>query len=76
MALSAVNSEMVREKAREAGDHLKDKLPPCNFLKARNPYAHVFERLKFHLGRSYRDCEDDQVPQILEIIEWYRSNPC
>lgn len=76
MALSAENIELVREKAREAGDHLKGKLPPCKFLKVRNSYAHVFERLKSRLGRSYRDCDDDEVPRILELIEWYRNNPC
>jgi hypothetical protein len=28
------------------------------------------------LGRSYKDCEDWEVPRILEMIEWYKNNPC
>ena len=76
MALSPENIQIIREKAREAGDHLKGRLPPCKFLKVRNSYAHIFERLKSRLGRSYRDCEDSEMPRILELIEWYRNNPC
>ncbi len=76
MALSPENIQIIRERAREAGDHLKGRLPPCKFLKVRNSYAHIFERLKSRLGRSYRDCEDSEMPRILELIEWYRNNPC
>jgi hypothetical protein len=76
MALSPENIQIIRVKAREAGDHLKGRLPPCKFLKVRNSYAHVYERLKARLGRSYKDCEDEEMPRILELIEWYRNNPC
>jgi hypothetical protein len=76
MALSPENIQIIRERAREAGDHLKGRLPPCKFLKVRNSYAHIFERLKSRLGRSYRDCDDSEMPRILELIEWYRNNPC
>jgi len=76
MALSPENIQMIREKAREAGDHLKGKLPPCKFLKVRNSYAHIYERLKSRLGKSYKDCDDYEMPRILELIEWYRNNPC
>lgn len=76
MALSSENIQIIREKAREAGDHLKGRLPPCKFLKVRNSYAHIYERLKSRLGRSYKDCEDSEMPRILEMIEWYRNNPC
>ena len=55
---------------------MKGKLPPCKFLKERNSYAHIWERLKSRLGRSYKDCEDSQVPEILRMIEWYKNNPC
>jgi len=76
MSLSPENTQLIREKAREAGDHLKGKLPPCKFLKVRNSYAHIYERLLSRLGRSYKDCDDSDVPRILELIEWYRNNPC
>ncbi len=76
MALSKEATQIVREAAREAGDHLKGKLPPCPFLKERNSYAHIWERLKSRLGRSYKECEDEELPRILELIQWYRNNPC
>jgi hypothetical protein len=76
MALSKENQLLVRSAAKEAGDHLVGKLPPCKFLKQRNSYAHIWERLKARLGRSYKDCDDAEVPKILSLIEWYRNNPC
>jgi hypothetical protein len=76
MPLSKENVEIVRAAAKDAGDHLNGKLPPCKFLKKRNSYAHLYERLKFRLGRSYKDCSDDELPRILELIEWYKNNPC
>lgn len=76
MALSKSNIEIVRRAAKDAGDHLQGKLPPCKFLKQRNSYAHIWERLKSRLGRSYKDCEDIEMPKILAMIEWYKNNPC
>jgi transposase len=76
MALSKDAVQMVREAAKEAGDHLKGKLPPCPFLKERNSYAHIWERLKARLGKSYKDCDDEDLLRILELIQWYRNNPC
>ncbi len=76
MALSKENIELIRERAKDAGDHLKGNLPPCKFLKERNSYAHIWERLKHRLGKSYKECDDQEVPRILEMIEWYKNNPC
>ena len=58
--------------AKEAGDHLKDKLPGDH----RNSYAHIWERIKSKMGKSYKECSDDQLDEILEIIAWHRENPC
>lgn len=76
MPLSKENQLLVRTAAREAGDHLKGKLPPCKFLKQRNSWAHIYERLRARLGKSYKDCDDEQLPEILRMIEWYKNNPC
>jgi len=76
MGLSEENRHFIIQTIKEAGDHLQGKLPPCKFLKKRNPYAHLYERLKARLGKSYKDCDDNQVPEILRLIEWYRNNPC
>lgn len=76
MALTEENQKIIRAAAKDAGDHLNGKLPPCKFLKKRNSYAHIYERLKSRLGQSYKDCDDSQVPEILRMIEWYKNNPC
>lgn len=76
MGLSKENQLLIRAAAKDAGDHLQGKLPPCKFLKQRNSYAHIWERLKARLGRSYKDCDDLEVPCILDLIEWYKNNPC
>lgn len=76
MPLSKEAQAIVKIAAKDAGDHLKGKLPPCKFLKQRNSYAHIWERLKSRLGKSYKDCDDSQVPDILRMIEWYKNNPC
>ena len=76
MPLSQESIDIVRVAAKDAGDHLKGKLPPCKFLKERNSYAHLWERLRARLGKSYKDCDDSQLPEILRMIEWYKNNPC
>jgi len=76
MSLSPESVTLIRIAAKDAGDRLKGKLPPCKFLKERNSYAHIWERLRSRLGKSYKDCDDHQVPEILRMIEWYKNNPC
>ena len=76
MPLSEESVKIVRAAAKEAGDHLQGKLPPCKFLKKRNSYAHIYERLVAMLGRSYKDCDDEDLPIILEVIKFYREHPC
>lgn len=69
--------KVILEAARLAGDELKGKLPPHPFHpKGRNSHAHVFERIKSAMGRSYKDCEDWEAERILGIIEYYVKNPC
>ena len=76
MALSNEAKKIIQNAVAEGGKALEGKLPPCPWLKKRNPYAHLYERLKSRLGKSYKDCEDSQVPEILRMIEWYKNNPC
>lgn len=76
MALSSENRKMIQQAVADSGKALEGKLPPCPFLKKRNPYAHLYERLRARLGRSYKDCEDEEMPRILDLIEWYKNNPC
>ena len=69
--------KVILEAARLAGDELKGKLPPHHMHpKGRNSYAHIFERIKSKMGRSYKDCEDWEASRILDLIEYYTNNPC
>lgn len=61
---------------KEAGDFLKDKLPAHPGLAKRNPYAHLWERIKSTKSKSYKECDDSEVGEILELIVYYRNNPC
>ena len=77
MAMSAEVQVLILDAARQAGDELKGKLPSHpKHPKGRNSYAHVFERIKSRMGRSYKDCEDYEAERILDIIEYYAKNPC
>ena len=74
--MSPNNCKLIQAAVKEAGDHLKGKLPPCKFLKERNSYAHLWERIKSRMGKSYKDCDDEQFHEIMNMIAWYRNNPC
>ena len=68
--------KIILEAARQAGAELKGKLPPhLKHPKGRNSYAHIFERIKSKMGRSYKDCEDWEAHRILDLIEYYSNNP-
>tara|TARA_R100001510_G_C7643402_1_gene200916 strand:- start:1036 stop:1263 length:228 start_codon:yes stop_codon:yes gene_type:complete len=69
--------KIIYEAAIKAGDELKGKLPPHRFHpNGRNPYAHVFERIKSKMGKSYKECQDWEADKILDLIEYYVKNPC
>ncbi len=76
MALTQESTRLIRMKVDEAGTHLAGKLPTSESHLTRNSFAHVWERLRHHLGKSYKDCDEDEVPRILELIEHYKNNPC
>lgn len=70
-------AKVIQETVRQAGDELKGKLPPSpRHPKGRNSYAHLYERIKSKMGRSYKECEDWEAPRILDLIEYYVKNPC
>ena len=76
MPLSPEVREIVQSAARQAGDELKGKLPPISWLPKRNSHAHVYERIKSKMGRSYKDCEDWEAERILDYIQYLVENPC
>jgi hypothetical protein len=69
------NAKLVRDAVKEAGDYLQEKLPPHPNHAKRNAYAHLWRAIKEEMGKSYKDCEDTDVPAILGIIAHLRSNP-
>jgi len=76
MALSPEVAKIIREAVRIGGEQLQGKLPPHPRLKKRNPYAHLYERIKSKMGKSYKDCDDPDAMRILELIQYYVDNPC
>ena len=67
---------LIQEAVRIGGAQLEGKLPAKPYLKKRNPYAHLYERVKSKMGKPYRECEDWQAGRILDLIEYYSNNPC
>lgn len=74
--MSPDNRKRVQEAVKEAGAHLDGKLPAHVGLRNRNSYAHLWERIRYHMGKSYKDCDDEQVAEVLQLIQHYRSHPC
>ena len=70
------NKKVIQAAVKEAGLHLEGKLPDHPPLPKRNPYAHLWERVKHTMGKSYKLCGDEDVQKILETIAWYRENIC
>ena len=69
--------KIILDAARQAGDELKGRLPPHpKHPKGRNSYAHIFERIRSRMGKSYKECDDSDAQKILDIIEYYTNNPC
>ena len=77
MAMSPEVQGLILKAAKIAGDELKGKLPyHPRHPSGRNSYAHIFERIKSKMGKSYKDCDDWQAKEILDLIEYYANNPC
>jgi len=69
------NRKRIQEAAGKAGDELKDKLPSLPDFPNRNSYAHVWREIKEAFGKTYKECTDEQVDEILAVIERTRLNP-
>lgn len=75
MGLSNKQAKLIQEAVGLAGKELEIKLRPLPGRSKRNPYAHLYKAIKDTMGRSYKDCEDFEVQQIMDIIEFYTNNP-
>ena len=61
---------------QKTGDELIGRLPDHpSHPKGRNPYAHIALEIKNHFGMSYKDIEDDKIPELEKFIEFIQNNP-
>lgn len=75
MALSKENRDLVIKAVGEAGEAIKDQILPTAEIPNRNAFAHIWRHIKHTLGKSYKEADDSELPRILELIEWCKSNP-
>jgi hypothetical protein len=70
------NKRVILERIREASQNLKGKLPPSGkHPKGRNPYAHIPKVIKRLCGASYTELPDEELPVVMEIIEYCEKHP-
>ncbi len=69
------NCKLIQLKVKDAGEFLKDKLPQSIHKIKRNSFAHIWERIKTKMGKSYKFCDDSQFEEIIELIEFLKNNP-
>jgi hypothetical protein len=70
------NRETVREKIQEAAKNLEGKLPQSfKHPQGRNPYAHIPKVIKSIFGKSYKDINDEDLEEVLEVIKYCEKNP-
>ena len=70
------NARRLWKLIQEAGDYLQNKLPDSSsHSKGRNPYAHVALCIKEKFENSYKDIPDEQFQEVVDYIEYLKSNP-
>ena len=70
------NASKLWKIIQEAGDYLQRKLPDhLNHPKGRNSYAHVAICVRSKFKKSYKDIEDDKFQEVIDYIEFLKTNP-
>ena len=70
------NKKKIWKLIQKTGDELIGRLPDHpSHPKGRNPYAHIALEIKNHFGMSYKDIEDDKIPELEKFIEFIQNNP-
>lgn len=69
------NKKRIQDAVALAGKDLERKLKPLPEIPNRNGYAHLWKAIKTKFGKTYSQCDDSQVDEILQLIEWCRQNP-
>jgi len=74
--MNAENREVVKAAINIAAGELESKLPwSAQHPAGRNPYAHISSILRKLLGHSYTECNNKDVPAILDLINKIKENP-
>ncbi len=70
------NSRKLWKIIQEAGHYLEGQLPDHpNHPKGRNPYAHVAICVKKKFKSSYKDIPDEKYKEVINYIEFLKTNP-
>ena len=70
------NASKLWKIIQEAGDYLQGQLPEhLNHPKGRNPYAHVAICVKSEFKESYKDIKDEKLQEVIDYIEFLKTNP-
>ena len=68
-------SDRIRQAVALGGKALEGNLPKSESHSERNPYAHIWRCVKTKMGKSYKDCNDDDEQEIIEYISYLVNNP-
>lgn len=75
MSLSNDAINTIKNEVRKAGDHLMRNMEDIHELPALNPYSFIWDMITYEMGKSYKECSDDDLEEILQVIEKYKHNP-
>jgi hypothetical protein len=67
--MSPENCKLIYSLGVKVGDSLKGKLTATTDHPERNSYAHVWRSVKDKFGKSYKDCEDSQLNDVVALIK-------
>lgn len=68
-------TKKIQEAVALGGKALEDSLPATPEHQERNPYAHIWRCIKKKMGKSYKECEDNQEQEIIDYIAHLVENP-
>lgn len=71
--MSPENCIIVRDIVAVVGDEIKEHLLPTTDHVQRNSYAHIWHAIKEQFGCSYKDCDDEQLEDVLICIKRVRE---
>ena len=73
--MSAASVAKIREAVGLAGRVLDGNLPESRLHATRNAYAHIWRSIKEKMGKTYSECDESQVQEIIDHIHYLVNNP-